>query len=455
MCVTGARFGIDWEYVSAHALRPIFQTDSTALHGIVEMQGGQCDEIRGGHVLTRSYWSPATFARSRLENAEEAELALRRVVKQSVHMWAGCYSNWLHALSGGLDSSIALGCLSDAPTQPKITCLTQYGTGAQVDERRYARIAVEAAKCDWIQDPLVERASFAPFRQVALSPRPGIYLPCLQERHLADIAHNVGAMVISGGNGGDGLFGEMKDTWIPGDHLRDHGLSAEFFRVVMSTAELTQTSVTKVLRHSMSSLWKRSKPVIPLARHLKFIKLLTPAAIEATASKQRRYDHVWVRDARGLPHCKIHHIRMMSQPMTVRPPLAQPDDPEYVHPLVSQLVIELCAAMPTYLLTRGGRTRAIARAAFSADVPATLLARRSKGNPSTFVADLIAANMADLRETLLDGQLVNRGILDRSRVARALSGNPTDVTPSEILFHACTERWVQLQSGSQTSATVA
>jgi len=146
---------------------------------------------------------------------------------------------------------------------------------------------------------------------------------------------------------------------------------------------------------------------------------------------------------------------MMSQPMRVRPPLAQPDDPEYVHPLASQLVIELCAAMPTYLLTMGGRTRAIARAAFSPDVPASLLARRSKGNPSTFVSDLIAANMADVRETLLDGQLVKQGILDRSRVEQALSGNPTDVTPSEILLHACTERWVQLQIGSLTSATVA
>ena len=448
MRATETRFSIDWDYVRAHAFQYIFQTDTTALRGIAEMQGGQCDEIRGGNVLTRPYWTPTAFARCRLENPKHAESALRAAVKHSVHTWAGCYSNWLHELSGGLDSSIALGCLSDAPTQPKITCLTQYGSGAQVDERRYARIAVEAAKCDWIQDPLAERASFAPFREVAFFPRPGVYLGCLQERHLVDIARNIGATVISSGSGGDGLFGEIQDTWIPGDYLRDHGLRAGFFSVVMSTAELTQTSVSQVLCDSMSSLWKRSKPTIQLHRHLKHIRLMTEAAIDAAKSAHCRYEHVWVRDARGLPHCKIQHIRMMSQPMRVRAPLAQPDDPEYVHPLATQLVIELCAAMPTYLLTMGGRTRAVAREAFGGDVPAELLARRSKGNPSTFVSDLIAANLADVRETLLDGELIKRGILDRSRLKQALSGNPTDVTPSEILIHASTERWVQqAQSG--------
>jgi asparagine synthase (glutamine-hydrolysing) len=207
-----------------------------------------------------------------------------------------------------------------------------------------------------------------------------------------------------------------------------------------------------VLRYSLGSLWRKSKPAIPLARHRAYIKLLTAAATDAAAKIRPHYEHLWVRDARGLPHCKIQHIRMMSQPMTVRPPLSRPDGPEYVHPLVTQLVIELCAATPTYLLTMGGRTRAIARAAFSAEVPAPLLARRSKGNPSTFVSDLIAANTADLRETLLDGQLVKRGILNQARLEQALSGNPTDITPSEILMHACTERWVQLQGGSQTSS---
>jgi len=443
--LTGERFGVNWRYVTAHAYRPIFQTEATALDRIVEMQGGQCDEIRGGSVSTRSYWSPSKFARHRLEDRKEAELALRHAVKQSVHTWGACYSNWLHELSGGLDSSIVLGCLRDAPTLPKITCLTQYGSGSQVDERRYARIAVEAAGCDWIQDELDPRPSLASFREVALCPRPNVFLGCLQARHLAAIARNLGATVLSTGCGGDGLLGELKDVDIPGDYLRDHGLTPAFLSVVTSTAELTRMSVAQVLRHSVGSLWRRSESAAQLSRYKRYVKLMTADAMAAATKDHGRYDHIWVRDAKGLPPCKVRHIRMMSQPLTVRSPLAHADDPEYVHPLASQMVMEVCAAMPTYLLTHGGRTRAVARAAFSPDVPAALLARRSKGNPSTFVSDVITTNLADIRETLLDGNLVQQRVLNRKRLEQALSGQPTDVTPSEILYHTCTEHWLMRQ----------
>src|SRR6202034_2731130 len=47
----------------------------------------------------------------------------------------------LQQLSGGLDSSIVLGCLADAPSAPDISCYTFYVPGAPSDERRWARYA--------------------------------------------------------------------------------------------------------------------------------------------------------------------------------------------------------------------------------------------------------------------------------------------------------------------------
>jgi asparagine synthase (glutamine-hydrolysing) len=146
---------------------------------------------------------------------------------------------------------------------------------------------------------------------------------------------------------------------------------------------------------------------------------------------------------------------MLAQPVSVRTQLGRPGDPHYGHLLWSRQTIELSAATPTYVLTNGGRTRAVARAAFRQDVPETLIARRSKGNPGSFVANLMAANRNYVREKLLDGELVKQGVLDRGRLEQALSGNPTDVSSSELLLHLCTENWLSLQQESHARAKAA
>ena len=453
--LTGARFNVNWRYLGAHAYAPVFQSSCTALDGVSELMGGQCDQIAQGQVTTRSYWTPATFARCRIDDSREAELATRDAVMRSVHMWAGCYSNWLHELSGGVDSSITYGCLRKAPTRPNVKCHTYYWGGVGVDERKYAQIMIDFAGCDWIQTRLDADATFEPFRKIAPSPRPGLYLPALQERKLMSIARENGVTVISTGNGGDALFGQLKDSRIAGDYLRDHGLGGKFFDVIVSTAELTQTSVGQVLRRALASLWTRSQPLVPLDLCRKYARLLTCEAVDAAERTRNLYAHAWVDDAKGLPLAKIRHIAMMAQPMTVRTLLAQPGDPDHVHPLATQLVLEPCAAIPTYVMTRGGRTRATARAAFWEEVPAALLARLSKGNPSTFVADLIAANSTDVRDRLLGGQLVQHGVLEKRTVERALSDGASDVTRTELLTHVCMEYWLEAQRGSQTWAAAA
>ena len=453
--LTGVRFNVDWQYMGAQAYLPILASDTTALEGVSELLGGQCDLVSGGRVVTRPYWRPSSFALCRLDDEKDAEAALLQVVKGCVHVWAGCYTHLLHQYSGGLDSSVGLGCLQDAPTRPKVTCLTFHGRGAGVDERSYAQIGVESAKCDWLQLLLDESATFQLFARIPPAPRPGVYLPCLQERLLMATARKVGATAISTGNGGDALFGEMKDARIPGDYLRDHGARRDFFRVVMSTAQLTQTSVTHVMRNSLASFWSRSVTNPTSALHLKFAKLVSQGAVDAVVNAPGRYAHAWVRDAAGLPPCKVQHIAMMSQPMTVRTLLAERNDPEHVHFLATQKGMEVCAATPTYVFTAGGRTRAVARAAFKSEVSPALLARQSKGNPSSFVRDLVAANSADVREVLLGGQLVQHGILDKRRVERALTGQATDVSGSEILRHVCAEYWLRAQGGLQSWAAAA
>ena len=72
--LTGARFKVNWDYVAAHAVMPIQRTGVTALDGICEILGGQCDEIANGNVATRAYWQPSNFALCRIEDATQAAI---------------------------------------------------------------------------------------------------------------------------------------------------------------------------------------------------------------------------------------------------------------------------------------------------------------------------------------------------------------------------------------------
>jgi asparagine synthase (glutamine-hydrolysing) len=433
---------INWDYLAAHAILPIMQTEATALNEVVELQGGECDELDGGRVLTRLYWRPARFALSRLEDPASSATALRATVKACVHAWASCYPDILHQLSGGLDSSIVLGCLRDAPTKPKVTCLTYYAHGAGADERPFARLAAQASQFELLERPVREDASFEVWRAIASSPRPSFYLACLHEREMVAIAHQVGAAVIASGNGGDAVFGEISDLRIATDYVRDHGLGTSFMQVILSTAELTQRSVGQVVWNSLRGL-SRKRNIPSLAELLPYRKLLSRKVADAATDLTGHFVHPWLRGEESLPPGKMLHIDMISRPMTIRPPLSEPGDPEYVHPLTSQPIMELCLAIPTYVLTKGGRTRSIARDAFTKDVPLSLLARRTKGTPGPFVRELLDRNLPFVRERLWNGMLHKQGLLDARKLEDVLSGKPTDVDPSELLFHASTEVWLE------------
>ena len=134
--------------------------------------------------------------------------------------------------------------------------------------------------------------------------------------------------------------------------------------------------------------------------------------------------------------------------MLFRDPLGTHAELDFINPLVCQPVIELCLRIPTYLHSARGIDRAVARAAFTADLPREIAGRIWKGAVDRHLQDMLVAHRPLLREVLLDGGLVKAGILDRKRLEGALS----DVSvrsmshASELFGHFCTEVWLQHHS---------
>jgi asparagine synthase (glutamine-hydrolysing) len=119
--------------------------------------------------------------------------------------------------------------------------------------------------------------------------------------------------------------------------------------------------------------------------------------------------------------------------------------PEYVSPLLSQPVVELCLRIPSYVLFENGNDRGLARRAFAAEIPPEILSRQWKDRVQGFTESILLHGRTFARELLLDGVLVKQGLLDARKIETALSGRDARSTVSvgEILDHLVVEAWLR------------
>jgi asparagine synthase (glutamine-hydrolysing) len=154
---------------------------------------------------------------------------------------------------------------------------------------------------------------------------------------------------------------------------------------------------------------------------------------------------------------KLWQIFSISNHADFYDPLALPNAPERVAPLMSQPLMETCLRIPTYILNTGGRDRAIARRAFEQELPREIFSRRTKGLIDSFLMQMLKDNLTFVRELMLDGLLVKEGLLDRRRVEAVLEDRHSMVGPEAtalVAYHLSTEAWLRswIASGRRAAA---
>lgn len=436
-------FSVNWRYLARFVTVSLLQTEETGLNEVTELQAGECVIHHQGGATKSFYWHPFDIAATAvIEDPIEAANTLRQTTKACVHAWASCHPTIIHRLSGGLDSSIVLGCLQDAPSRPKVSCLNYYSPGADGDERGFARIVARHAGCEIAERRRNPHIRLEDLLGLARTAGPSFYLGYLQmSRTESELARELGATAIFGGGGGDQLFYQHRANLAAADYVHRHGIRPELLWIALDVSRRDRLSVWRVLADAFRfGLLRRRWN--PLGEAYAYRKLVAAEILE-TARQDRRYVHPWFRRVRGVPPGKYWHAYTLSFPQRFYDPLGTADDPEPVEPLASQPLVELALRIPTYVLTNGGLDRAIARRAFMPDVPRDILRRLSKGGVNEYVKDILLTNIAFVRQLLLDGALIRHGLLDRERLEGALSGKPTDESSAmEILEYVCAEAWL-------------
>lgn len=435
---------INWNYVAAHSVVPMLESVETGLNGVSSVSPGHGLEFSQSGVCSRAYWDPVHFATSEpIENMDHAAALLLQTAKACTHAWASRHGSIIQHLSGGLDSSIVLGCLCDAPTKPSITCINYYSGTGDGDERHYARLAARRAGCSLIECERDPTNPLEPILRISRSARPQL----LRNRDVyvdsreTQLARQLSATALFGGEGGDQLFYQNPVLLAAADCAIRHGPSKKLLNVAHDVARLNNLSIWKVLVSSLASGGKGNGMASWLSDPS--TRLTTEETLRRALALNLGASHFDGVDC--LPPGKRWHVRTLTIPQQFYSPLAHENDPEPIEPLVSQPLVELCLRIPTYLAVRRGWDRAVARMAFDAHVPSEILRRRTKGGIDRFVKDTLRNNSTFVRQLLQDGLLVQHGILDRAKLAEAIDPDSihTRTSSDELCDHLTTEVWLR------------
>jgi len=439
---------VDWNAIAASLALGHLGGCRTALEDVSQVLPGQLTTLDGGAPSAVSLWSAVAVARKRIDcEPDIASAQLRQVVLDCVHAWSSCYEAILLRLSGGVDSAILLGSLTQAHAASRITCLNYHSPGSDGDERGYARLAAAGAGVR-----LVERERDAGFRLDGIltgsrTPTPESYAGRMGTGHIdAEVADANQARAMFTGGGGDQLFYQVRCTWPAADYLTVHGFGPGFFHASLDAARLGRVSLLHAMRQAWTDRRHRTGALDDAGR---FTALVRREALEGI----RHLDHFVHADllcASDLPIGKFHQVQELINPFGYYDPYLRDKAPELVNPLLSQPLMELCLALPTWLLTHGGRGRALARRAFARDIPGEIARRQSKGGMGEHVTTILHRNLPLARDLLLDGRLVRQGLLDRKKVEDALAGRLSAVGGHLAEIHNCiaVEAWVQRFAGS-------
>lgn len=445
--------GVDWDRLSEFLLAPGIRRRATCLAGLDELPPGVLVCFGRQGRSERRLWTPWTFTDpKRRISSGQAVAALRDSVCSSIAAIGGDFENIVVGMSGGLDSSIV--CAALAAAGQRFTALTMYSDDPSGDERAYARLVASKTGA-----PLHEHAYGT--ERIDLSTSASAHLPRpvgrqfmqeIERAYRAEVTAQ-GFDAIFTGNGGDNVFCYLHSAAPIVDRLRSarerHGVAHTF----IDMCRITQCDLATMARATLSLLTRRSsrnagsdlRLVSPDRQGAEWTAVLTPYLDEAgdcedkTASLPGKRAHVdlFVRIQ--------NHVEGYDR--SVLPPA--------IPVLLAQPIVETCLRIPTWDWCRGGINRAIAREAFSAALPAPVIARRSKSGPESLIAEVFELGRPVLRDMLLGGSLRDNRIIDAAAVEAALS-DPA-VTRGQLLYRllelAEAEAWARSWDGRRGLAS--
>lgn len=448
------RFTLNDQYLARSITCHPLHLRETALHQVKEVLAGDCMMVSEAQTDHYPLWSPYVISDGPvIDDYDTALRGLRQTTERCLHLWAELYDRILLSLSGGLDSAIVLGCLKRRGLADRVICVTRFTDGCSGDdERSYARAAARMAGTQLIELPRPHDGSsfFDAIHGLPLQPKPDVShlvrILSFQSSNL--LAEKYDCSTIWTGQGGDQLFLQVAHPYGAVDYVMRHLSVRRSAAAVYDSAVLSGTSIwsviSKVLRCGVAR--RQALPETERTPDMTFVTPLVSSQLSA------RIHTPSLDQSDQMPPGKRIQIESIVDLVNRHRPLVACEAPYEQHPLVSQPLIEMALRIPTYHLQRGGQARALARAAFADCVPPSILAREDKGDTTSQIRSLLRGSAHLLAETMVDGLLVQRGILRRKPLERIFKELDTYRTADIFPLLSCiaAEIWARRWSDTIT-----
>jgi asparagine synthase (glutamine-hydrolysing) len=351
-----------------------------------------------------------------MDDYEQGIATVQSVTQAAIDAWASKHSRVLHSLSGGFDSAVVLACLARSKYRPQVTCLNRYTDEPGEDERVYARLAASRSRVELIERAWTSGGSWltSSILESPRTPKPSIphVVGLADKLYCNSIARELGVDSVWSGEGGDHIFYQHTTTHGASDYLRNRGFRAPFIGVLDDAARFARRPYWSVLKEAVVDARSRKpwRPELLAARQIFANRESLPENLVEYVS------HPWTTDNEDIPRGKQVQIYFLAEVLNRHRPFGQLESVEEVYPLMSQPLIETCLRIPTYLLLRGGRQRALVREAFNGLLPSEITTRESKGSTTSCIIRMMRENHGFVRELLLDGILVRERLANRRQL---------------------------------------
>jgi len=414
----------DHDMVSAYMVQPRLLTCRTAIKNVEELLAGERLTFGRDSWKRDLIWRPVAENRFGVADFDSAADALRTVIIDCTRSWSDFNASRgahpiAHRLSGGLDSSIVLAALrANAADRASVICFNEFPERTpEGDERALARVAADHFGCALVEHESCANAfAYDRILDAPLPVRPTHTEFSHAAPELANAIAALGATVVTSGQGGDQVLHRRRFAASAVDAALDLVGVSEWFQIALDTARLARVPIWDTLSETIAHLCGRRASLFNpvFARTL----LVTRDAISVATEEWRL--HPWADHfARQSPAraARVMHVGDLSyyhEPSAVTRAFT-------TAPVLACLpIIETVLSMPPYLMTLGGFDRSLARAAFAKELPDDIRARSHKGDTTRFHNRVLERQLPLMRELLLDGELVERGLIDRSRLEAAL-----------------------------------
>lgn len=411
---------LDWNAVRDLLIDRSRAGGQLALRGVETVGPGNLASVSRGGVKQTLLWRPSNFAQAPPISGDVARRRLRTLTDGCVAQLVGDQAPALVEVSGGLDSAIVATTICALGGERVKLWLNNRSDHPRGDERRYARDVAERGGF-----VLTEHLkSITPLDATAWSSLCGGWRPPFsgldvgRDRAITELCEAHAIERIYTGQGGDMVFFQEPMPAILSDHLRLGGAWREVPKLADGLAAWGRRSGWRVLGPGLrGALGAKSLSIAPSS--------LMATAASVTAGG----DHAWRLDAVKLPPAKRFQVFSLVACQAFNTGSLRQAAVDVVHPLLAQPIVEFCLRLSTPQLTQGKGDRVLARQAFAERLPPSIVARRAKGELSCYYGQLVAASLPYLRPLLLDGVLVQEGVLDRRALEDVL-------TPEHLIVHA-------------------